>query len=341
MSKIRIGFVGVGTMGQAAHLRNYASQTDCEVVAIAEVRPKLGAEVAKRYGIEKVYSNHLDMLSNETLDGIVAIQQFWNHISLIPELLEAGLPVLTEKPLADTAANGNALLAIAKNARSPLYVGYHKRSDPATTRAKETIDEWKHSGHMGKMRYVRITMPPGDWISEGFTGNVATDETYTSGAPVWDKTLEFVNYYIHQVNLMRFLLGEDYEVIFADPGSVTLAIRSQSGVSGIIEMAPFETTYDWQESALIAFQRGWIRLNLPAPLALNQSGTVEIYADPGLPVQPSFTKPSLPHVHAMRAQAQNFLRAIRGEAHPLCGAEDAAKDLEVAQSYMNLLQVTV
>ena len=37
MSKPRIGFVGVGGMGQCAHLRNYATLPDCEVVAIAEV----------------------------------------------------------------------------------------------------------------------------------------------------------------------------------------------------------------------------------------------------------------------------------------------------------------
>ena len=44
---IKIGFVGVGSMGQCAHLRNYASaslSTECEVVAIAEIRPNLARE---------------------------------------------------------------------------------------------------------------------------------------------------------------------------------------------------------------------------------------------------------------------------------------------------------
>ena len=43
--KPRIGFVGVGNMGQAAHLRNYATLPDCEVAALAELRPKLGQAV--------------------------------------------------------------------------------------------------------------------------------------------------------------------------------------------------------------------------------------------------------------------------------------------------------
>ena len=84
MSKLRIGFVGVGNMGQAAHLRNYVTLPECEVVALAEVRPKLGKAVAQRYGIPKVYASHLEMVETEKLDGIVAIQQFQNHITLIP-----------------------------------------------------------------------------------------------------------------------------------------------------------------------------------------------------------------------------------------------------------------
>ena len=46
---IKIGFVGVGSMGQCAHLRNYASPSlskECEVVAIAEIRSNLAREVA-------------------------------------------------------------------------------------------------------------------------------------------------------------------------------------------------------------------------------------------------------------------------------------------------------
>ena len=49
--KVRIGFVGVGGMGQCAHLRNYVTVPNCEVVAIAELREQTGQAVARRYGI--------------------------------------------------------------------------------------------------------------------------------------------------------------------------------------------------------------------------------------------------------------------------------------------------
>ena len=61
MSKTRIGFVGVGGMGQCAHLKNYVTVEDCEVVAIAELRQDTAAKVAQRYGVPKVYKDHAEM----------------------------------------------------------------------------------------------------------------------------------------------------------------------------------------------------------------------------------------------------------------------------------------
>ena len=76
--KVRIGFVGVGNMGQCAHLKNYANLDICEVVAIAEIRESLRRKVAARYGIPNTYSTHEEMLQNEALDGIVGCPTFWS-----------------------------------------------------------------------------------------------------------------------------------------------------------------------------------------------------------------------------------------------------------------------
>ena len=56
-NKVRIGFCGVGSMGQCAHLRNYYTLSDCVVVAIAEMREKTACRVAERYGVPKIYES--------------------------------------------------------------------------------------------------------------------------------------------------------------------------------------------------------------------------------------------------------------------------------------------
>jgi predicted dehydrogenase len=333
--KSRIGFVGVGGMGQCAHLKNYASLEGCEVVALAELRTSLGQAVAARYGIPHVYPSHTEMLAHEKLDGIVASQPFTRHGVIVPELLQAGIPIFTEKPLAGSIQVAEKIVAAVKASGTWLMVGYHKRSDPATMLAKGEIDRLKGSGELGKMKYIRITMPAGDWVANGFVDLIRDDAPYP--ALGWDppapdmneatfkKYIEFVNYYIHQVNLMRHLLGEPYHLSYADP-------------SGVIEMSPYVTSLDWQESALVCFEHGTVRLDLPAPLASNRPGRVELFCDPGQGIAaPQTIVPQLPWVHAMRQQAINFVSAIQGQTLPPCQAEEALQDLLLARDYIRLL----
>lgn len=342
--KVRIGFVGVGSMGQCAHLKNYASLDGCRVVALAELRSDLARRVARRYGVPSVYETHGEMLEAEDLDGIVASQPYNRHGVLVPELAEAGVPLFTEKPIAGSVQVGERVVRTVEEAGVTHMVGYHKLSDPATVRALEEIEHLKKSGELGELQYVRILMPAGDWVASGFNDLIHTDEDIPelqTDPPDPDMDGEtyaaydaFVNYYIHQVNLMRHLLGESYRVTYAEPSGVLLTVRSESGLAGAIEMSPYRTTRAWQESALVAFERGWIRLELPAPLASNRPGRVEIYHDAGEHVEPTLTRPQLPWEHAMHRQARNFIAVIRGEADPPADAAEALEDLRVAQDYI-------
>ena len=341
---VRIGFVGVGGMGQSAHLKNYVTVPDCEVAALAEVKPDLAAKVAAKYGVPKVYTSHEAMLANEKLDALVASQQFTRHGTLVPELLQAGIPVFTEKPLAGTLPMGEKIVEAVNKSGTWMMIGYHKRSDPATMYAKARIDALKASGELGPLKYVRLLMPAGDWVAGGYNDLIRTEESLPGMAwdpvdPGMDKAsyklyIDFVNYYIHQVNLMRHLLGEDYSVSYADPTRVQMTVHSASGVAGVIEMSPFETTIDWQEEALVAFERGYVKLTLPAPLACNRPGSVTLYYDAKRGSTPVQSSPQLPWVDAMRQQALNFVHAIQGEETPLCPAEAALKDLETAREYI-------
>ncbi len=347
-SKVRIGFVGVGGMGQAAHLRNYVMIPECEVVALAEVKPELGKKVAARWGVPKVYASHTEMLASAQMDAIVASQPFTRHGTLVPELLAYGKPVLTEKPIAGSVEQGEKIVRAMKAAGTWMMVGYHKRSDPATMLARNEVARLQASGELGKMTYIRILMPAGDWVANGFVQNVGSDEPnppmeWDPPASDMDKAMNdayigFVNYYIHQVNLMRHLLGESWQVDYADPAGRLLAGQSASGVTCSIEMSPYQSSIDWQEHALVCFERGWVKLDLPAPLAFTRPGRVEIFRDPGKGVQPKTEIPQLPWVHAMWQQACNFVEAVAGRGQTMCTAEDALEDIRLARAYIRLLK---
>jgi predicted dehydrogenase len=344
--RVKIGFAGVGSMGQCAHLRNYYARDDCEVVAVAELREKTARAVARRYRVEKVYADAAEMLEKEELDGVVASQPFNRHGVLLPELLEFKKPIFIEKPLSSTPQSGEAILTALEKSGAWIMVGYNKRSDPASVWARRRVQELKASGELGRLTYLRATMPPGDWIAGGFAERIdegdprpelgvepppddmdeATHKRYTA----------FVNYYIHQVNLTRFLLGENYEVTHADPAGVLLVGRSASGVPVTLEMAPYRTTIDWQETHLVCFEKGYVKLELPAPLAANRPGSVEAFSDPG-GRPPETLVPRLPWTGSMAAQAGNFVAALRGDRPPPCEAREAYQDLRVARAYIKLL----
>jgi hypothetical protein len=171
-NKVRIGFVGVGNMGKPPI---------CATIPWFPIAKSwlLGCQTGScpnwslPNGVCPPITRHTPaLLANEQLDAIIAIQPFTRHGTLIPELLASGKPVLTEKPIAGSIAQAQRVIAAMATHNTWMMVGYHKRSDPATMLAKAEIEKLQASGELGKLTYIRILMPAGDWIANGFNQNL-------------------------------------------------------------------------------------------------------------------------------------------------------------------------
>src|ERR671930_524132 len=107
-TKVRIGFVGAGFMGQLAHIRSYALLTEeCELVALAEPRQRTAELVAARYGIGRVYRDHRELLESERLDGIVNAQ------AALIDVGEQPPPLAAEEPPLDFSSDDEAFWALS------------------------------------------------------------------------------------------------------------------------------------------------------------------------------------------------------------------------------------
>jgi len=343
---LKLGFIGAGYMGQLAHLANYARLGECRVVALAEGRQRLGETVARRYGIPRVYPNHRELLAAEDVDAVVCIMGYSLHHAVVPDILAACKHVITEKPICVRPETAHKLADLGRQAGVVYQVGYMKRSDPASVRGLELVNGLKQSGECGALKYVRVTMPPGVW-NHNASGHVTTDETppaYEGEAPeampedLSKKGAElynaFINYYIHQVNMLRYLLGEDYRVCGVDPRGVTFTAVSDGGVTCLLEMAPYQCADHWEETYLVCFERGWVRMELPAPMHAN-AGRVFAYRGKGKG-ECSVREEHVGCLWSMDMQARNFLAAVRGERAPIATADDAAKDLDTAMEYVRV-----
>ena len=346
--KIRIGFVGCGYMGQKAHLDNYVTIPGCEVVALAEGRAETAAMVARKYDIPQVYGTHHELLEKADVDAVVAIMGYGLHRSVVVDILAAGKPCLTEKPICIGAENAQVLVDTASKSGALYYVGYMKRSTPAARMAVERIKEWKTSGQAGKMKYLRASMPPGDWTMsiEGPIGAGDAAPPYEGvtweGMPSWmpediaNIYNAFVNYYIHQVNLIRYLLGEDYEITWADPTGAVLGGLSESGVPIVLEMQGYGMKDSWEETYRVVFDNGKIDLSIPSPMQRQNGGEVEFLLNSC--ERPAYEKTVVPPHWAFLEQARHYIACLQGNETSRAPMQDAVKDLQVAEQYARLLQ---
>jgi predicted dehydrogenase len=347
-AKVRIGFVGAGFMGQLAHIRSYALLDErCELVALAEPRERTAELVAARYGIGRVYRDHRELLESEELDGIVAVQRYVHHATLLPELYPRVRHLFTEKPLALGADEGDRLARLAAETGCVHMLGYQRRSDPATREAKRTVDAWRATGEVGALRYLRICYTDGDWTANAAAALVDTGEEAPSFAgedpppeiaadddAVWALSTA-ADQLVHPLNLIRHFLGERYALVFVHSSGRLLVFESESGVPATVEVTPYRLTVGFDEEILVAFERGCVRLR-PAPsLALNRSGTLQIYRDAGSGTAPERIEPELPWVDPQQAQAGDFLRVCRGEAAPPTDVAEAAEDLHLVRDIVH------
>jgi predicted dehydrogenase len=347
---VRIGMVGCGYMGQKAHLDNFVTIPDCRIVALAEGRAETARLVARKYDIGKVYPDHRAMLAEAEIDAVVCIMHYALHHAVVPDILNAGKHLLTEKPIALRPQTGHRMADLAE-AKGLIYqVGYMKRHVPASRVAVEVIRSWRESGRAGKMNYLRVSMPPGNWtfgiegpIGAGdappaYDGQAPETPPEWMGASLGSAYNAFVNYFIHQVNMIRYLFGEAYRCDYVDPSDTVLLGHSESGVPWVLEMKGYNARDHWEEYYKVCFDNGKIDLSVPAPMARQHSGDVRVYHGPVSQAdRPRFEQPVLAPSWCMLEQARHFVECVRTGLPTIAPARQAAQDLEVAEQYAKLL----
>lgn len=122
---LKVGVVGTGALGRH-HVRILAELADVELVGILDLRPEVAEELAATHGT-RAYNN-LDELAREVEAMVVAVPTV-DHQAVAGRLLEQGVHVLVEKPIASTLAAADALIAAAGDCC--LAVGHVEFYNPA------------------------------------------------------------------------------------------------------------------------------------------------------------------------------------------------------------------
>ncbi|MFZ4767867.1 MAG: Gfo/Idh/MocA family protein, partial [Roseimicrobium sp.] len=134
--RIKVGVAGVGAMGKN-HARVFASLEDAELTAIYDLDRARAEELAAQYGTTAVTS--LDELAALT-DAVAVAVPTVAHRAVAGFLLEQGKHVLVEKPLSDSLAEAQELVALAGARQLVLQVGHIEQFNPVMAELKRRIN---------------------------------------------------------------------------------------------------------------------------------------------------------------------------------------------------------
>ncbi|MFP6571135.1 MAG: Gfo/Idh/MocA family oxidoreductase, partial [Vicinamibacterales bacterium] len=134
-SAFRAVVIGVGHLGRQ-HARILSAIDNVDLVGVVDVDVDRVRSVSSEYGTD-VIADIRSVLPN--VDGVVVAVPTQDHLSVAVPLLEAGVSVLVEKPIASSSAEADVLLRSAATSGATLAVGHTERHNPAVVAARKLI----------------------------------------------------------------------------------------------------------------------------------------------------------------------------------------------------------
>ena len=261
---LRLGIVGCGRVTELRHLPALGGVSGAEVVALADVDAPRLSSVAERFGVARRYGDYAELIEAGGVDAVAVCVPPQFHAEVAQAALAAGKHVFVEKPLA--LAREECDLLAARAALAPalkVMVGFNLRWHRLLREARATIGR----GHLGEIKLVRTV----------FTSGVRARADF----PDWRRRREsgggaLFELGVHHFDLLRFLLGDEVEEVYASSGrgdeTATVAARTRGGAQVVAAFA--EGTGENHELEIYG-ARGWLRVSCYRADGLEQLGAAE------------------------------------------------------------------
>lgn len=133
--KVRVAVVGVGDFGRN-HVRVYRELADAELVGVVDTNAERAAQVAAEFSTQVLPD--FAALAGRVDAASVAVPTV-EHARIGSELLERGVDLLVEKPMATSVAEADRLIAEAQRRGRILQVGHVERFNPAIAAVEKVV----------------------------------------------------------------------------------------------------------------------------------------------------------------------------------------------------------
>jgi predicted dehydrogenase len=335
MNKLKIAVVGPGLIGKK-HLQLVDESAASRVVAIVAPDRSDHVVTASRYDAP-LFHDVEAMLRSMQVDGVIISSPNIFHVEQALACVEAGVPVLVEKPIAHTYDSGKLLVDTAESRNVPLMVGHHRAHSPIMRVARDIVRSERFGKIVAVMGSALFYKPDGYFEAGPWRKEIG-------GGPI------LINL-IHEIGNLRALCGEIASVQaistsatrkFAVEDTAALHMEFASGALGVFIL-----------SDTAASARSWEQTSGENPSYPSYddedcyiiSGTAGSLAVPTMRMkfyermdERSWWKPfsmetlNVSREDPLKCQLMNFANVIKGLEQPVVTGFDGLQNLRVVDA---------
>ncbi len=331
MTQQRIAVAGAGMIGHA-HVRCLRDSATCALSAIVDPSPAAQAVAAKE-GVP-LFKTLDELFASARPDGIILATPNHLHVEQALRCLDAGVPMLLEKPIATLLEDGERLVRAVEASGVPVLVGHHRAHSPIMAKAREVVESGKLGKLVGVMGSAVFFKPDHYFADNPWRMKIGAGPILLN--------------MIHEVHNLRMLCGDIVSVQamssnairgFAIEDTVAITLRFASGALGSFFLSDtaacarsWEQTsqenkaypsYDDEDCYVITGTFG--SLSVPT-MRLKTYGKAE---------DRSWWKPfdvsvaPMSREDPLARQIEHFGAVIRGEVKPMVSVRDGCENLRI------------
>ena len=330
MTRVKLAVIGVGALGQH-HARHLAGMESVELIGVVDSCEAQGRDIAAKNRTQW-FATAEELLPR--VQGVVIAVPTQHHVEVARPFLEAGIPVLMEKPLANSVDAARSLQRLAAFRRTILQVGHVERFNPAFEQLQAIVSQPLYIRCQRLSPYAFRSMDIG----------VVHDLM------------------IHDIDLVLALTGDPVTHVESFGGvtigphedMVVARLRTRTGIIADLTASRMHPTAErtmqvWSRDGMASadFQQRTVKVWKPvAPLAANPSMVHDVLAATPNPLslkEEVFGKWITQETHqestadAMAAELHDFVSAIQTGGRPRVSGDDAVAAMDVAERILSAM----
>ncbi|HEV7276347.1 MAG TPA: Gfo/Idh/MocA family oxidoreductase [Devosiaceae bacterium] len=320
----RGALIGCGFFA-ANHMHGWAEIGDAEIIAVCDRDAGRAQAMAERFGIPATYTDAAEMLAREQLDFVDIATTSGSHRTLVELAAPHVRLVICQKPMADSLADGAAMVAAAGGAGIPLVIHENFRWQRPFREIARRVAE----GDLGTIHFARFSFRHGydNYVNQPYLAEIERFTIMDVGLHLFDLSRHFVGeattLSCRTQRLNPKVRGED---------AFTALIGHESGATSAIDCSFFSKLSPHrfpQTTAWIEGDRGTIELDEDYRMTVHgPDGRQTFDVEPEVPAwgeQPW-------HIiqDSVVAFERHVVEVLEGKAPPQPSGEDNLKTLAMA-----------